>query len=137
MRYPFSPAREHDSPQLHIDESWRGYGRLAALAYASLARRRAGETDDVRFVLRLKDNWKPKVDSSARGQVTQAFCPGTDLQALRADDPLLLDGRASDAASQVGGEKPPRPLRLIGSQTPQGDWFFRTNLPPHRPAAGR
>ena len=39
----FSPAREHDSRHLQIDESWRGYGLLADLAYASLARLQACE----------------------------------------------------------------------------------------------
>jgi hypothetical protein len=62
VRYHCSPAREHDSPHLQIDESWRGYGLLADLAYASLARLRACDTYDVRFVIRLKDNWKPKVE---------------------------------------------------------------------------
>jgi len=38
VRYHFSPAREHDSRHLQIDASWRGYGLLADLAYASLAR---------------------------------------------------------------------------------------------------
>ena len=82
VRYHFSPAREHDSRHLQIDESWRGYGLLADLAYASLARLRACEAHGVRFVIRLKENWKPKVDYIARGQVTQEFFPGTDLDAL-------------------------------------------------------
>ena len=115
---------------LEIDESWRGYGLLADLAYASLARLRACETDNVRFVIRLKDNWKPKVDDIARGQVTQAFFPGTDLQALLADDLLRLDGRAIDADIHVGGEKHPLPLRLVGIQTPTGYCFLLTKLPP-------
>jgi len=120
VRSHFSPARAHDRPHLEIDESWRGYGLLADLAYASLARLRACETYNVRFVIRLKDNWKPKVDYIARGQVTQAFFPGTDLQALLADDILRLDGRAIDADIHVGGEKHPLPLRLVGIQTPKG-----------------
>jgi hypothetical protein len=62
VRYHFSPAREHDSRHLTIEASWQGDGLLADLAYASLARRRACETHDVRFVMRLKENWKPKVD---------------------------------------------------------------------------
>jgi hypothetical protein len=82
VRYHFSPAREHDSRHLQIDESWRGYGLLADLAYASLERLRACDAHGVRFVIRLKENWKPKVDYLARGQVTQAFFPGTDLDAL-------------------------------------------------------
>jgi len=35
------------------------YGLLADLAYASLARLQACDTYDVRFVIRLKHNWKP------------------------------------------------------------------------------
>jgi Transposase DDE domain len=68
--YHFSPAREHDSRHLQIDESWKGCGMLADLAYASLARLGAVNAHGVRFVIRLKDNWKPKVDYLARGQVT-------------------------------------------------------------------
>jgi Transposase DDE domain len=56
VRYHFSPAREHDSRHLTIDESWRGCGLLADLAYASLDRLRACEAHGVRFVIRLKDN---------------------------------------------------------------------------------
>jgi putative transposase len=130
VRYHVSPARDHDSPHLHIDESWRGYGLLADLAYASLARLRACETYDVRFVIRLKDNWKPKVESIARGQVTREFCPSTDLDALLAAETLVLDGRAIDADVSVGGATNPLPIRLVGVQTPKGYCFFLTNLPP-------
>ncbi len=130
VQYHFSPAREHDSRHLQIDESWRGYGLLADLAYASLARLRACDTYDVRFVIRLKDNWKPKVDYIARGQVTQEFFPRTDLDAVLEDETLVLDGRAIDADVHVGGGKNPLPLRLVGVQTPKGYCFFLTNLPP-------
>jgi hypothetical protein len=129
-RYHCSPAREPDSPPLQIDASWRGYGRLADLADARLTRLRAGETDDVGFVIRLKDTWQPKLEASARGQVTQAFCPGTDLDSLRAADSLRLDDRAITADGRVGGGTNPLPLRRVGVQTPQGDGCFRTNLPP-------
>jgi putative transposase len=130
VRYHLSPARDHDSPHLQIDDSWRGYGLLADLAYASLTRLRACETYEVRFVIRLKDNWKPKVDYIARGQVTREFFPGTDLDALLQEDTLVLDGRAIDADVRVGGGKSPLPLRLVGVQTPKGYCFFLTNLPP-------
>jgi putative transposase len=130
VRYHFSPAREHDSRHLQIDESWRGYGLLADLAYASLARLRACDAYDVRFVIRLKQNWKPKVDYIARGQVTQEFFPGTDLDALLAAETLVLDGRAIDADVHMGGTKQPLHLRLVGVQTPKGYCFFLTNLPP-------
>ena len=130
VRYHFSPAREHDSRHLPIDESWQGGGLLADLAYASLARLRACNAHGVRFVIRLKDNWKPKVDPMARGQVTQAFFPGTDLDALLEDPILVLDGRAIDADVRVGSSTHPLHLRLVGVHTPKGYCFFLTNLPP-------
>jgi putative transposase len=130
VRYHFSPAREHDSRHLTIDESWRGYGLLADLGYASIERLRACDAHGVSVVIRLKDNWKPKVDDIARGQVTQTFFPGTTLDALLAEDILMCDGRAIDADVHVGGDKHPLPLRLIGVHTPKGYCFFLTNLPP-------
>jgi hypothetical protein len=130
VRYHFSPAREHDSRHLTIDESWRGYGLLADLGYASIERLRACEAHGVSFVIRLKDNWKPKVDYIARGQVTPEFLPGTDLDVLLKEEILVRDGRAIDADVHVGGDKHPLPLRLIGVHTPKGYCFFLTNLPP-------
>jgi putative transposase len=130
VRYHFSPAREHDSRHLSIDESWRGCGLLADLAYASLDRLRACEAYGVRFVIRLKDNWKPKVDHIARGQVAQEFFRGTDLDALLEDKVLILDGRAIDADVHVGTGQAALALRLVGVQTPKGHCFFLTNLPP-------
>src|SRR6266850_3277119 len=130
VRYHFSPAREHDSRHLTIDESWRDCGLLADLAYASLDRLRACEAHGVRFVIRLKDNWKPKVDHIARGQVAQEFLRGTDLDVLLEDKVLLLDGRAIDADVHVGKGKDAVQLRLVGVQTPKGYCFFLTNLPP-------
>jgi hypothetical protein len=130
VQYHLSPARDHDSPHVQIDDSWRGYGLLADLAYASLARLRACETYDVRFVIRLKDHWKPKVDYIARGQVTRDFFPGTDLDALLEEETLVLDGHAIDADVHVGEGTHPLPLRLVGVQTPKGYCCFLTNLPP-------
>ena len=126
----FSPARAHDSRHLTIDETWRGCGLLADLAYASLDRLRACEAHGVRCVIRLKDHWKPTVDYMARGQVPPTFFPGTDLEALLEDDTLVLDGRALDADVHVGRGPHALPLRLVGVQTPKGDCFFLTNLPP-------
>jgi hypothetical protein len=130
VRYHFSPAREHDSRHLHIDESWQGSGLLADLAYASLARLRACNEPHVRFVIRLKDHWQPKVDRIARGQVAQECFPGTDLDALIEERRLILDGRALDADVRVGDPKHPLHFRLVGVRTPKGYCFFLTNLPP-------
>ena len=130
VRYHCSPAREHDSRHLTIDASWRGYGLLADLAYASLERLRACESHGVRFVIRRKEHWKPKVDYVARGQITQAFFPGTDFDALLEDETLILDGRAIDADVHVGTGKTRVHVRLVGIHTPKGYGFFLTNLPP-------
>jgi hypothetical protein len=130
VRYHCSPAREHDRPQLPIDASWRGCGLRADLAYASRARLRACEHDEVRCVMRLKDNWQPKVDYLARGQVTRAFFPGTDRDGRLEENTLILDGQAIDADVPVGGASNPLHLRLVGVQTPKGDGFFRMYLPP-------
>jgi hypothetical protein len=130
VRYHFSPAREHDSRHLQIDASWQGCGLLADLAYASLARLRACHSHGVRFVIRLTDNWQPTIDSVARGPVTPACVPGTDLEVLLKEALLGLEGRAIDADVRVGGANHPVHLRLVGVQTPQGYCCFLTNLPP-------
>jgi len=91
---------------------------------------RACNEHGVRVVIRLKENWKPKVDYIARGQVTPKFFPGTNLAVLLEQDILVLDGRAIDADVHVGGTKPSLPLRLVGVNTPKGYCFFLTNLPP-------
>lgn len=128
--FHFSAAREHDSKHLDIDESWRGYGLLADLGYASLERLAACIRYDVKFVLKLKQNWKPKVDHVARGEVTKMFFPGTDLDALIESETLVLDGKCVDAAVRVGTGKMELSLRLVGVVTPKGYCFFLTNLPP-------
>jgi hypothetical protein len=130
VRYHFSPARAHDSRHLTIDEAWRGCGLLADLAYASLARLRACNAHGVVFVIRLKDNGKPKVDDVARGQVTQEFFPETDFDALLEAETLLLDGRAIDADVHVGTGKKRVQVRLVGGNTAKGYGLFLTNLPP-------
>jgi len=84
-----SPAREHDSRHLTVDAFWRGYGLLADLASATLDRLRACDTHGVRFLIRLQANGKPKGDHIARGQVTQEFFAGTDVDARLADDTLI------------------------------------------------
>lgn len=130
VRSHFSPAREPASRHLPIDASWRGYGLLADVAYASLERLRACDTHGVRDVIRLNEHGKPKVDQIARGQVTQAFVPGTDVDALLADETLILAGRTVAADVQVGPGTTRGPVRLVGVHTPKGSCFFLTNLPP-------
>lgn len=130
LRYHFSPAKEHDSKHLTIDESWRGYGLLADLGYASLARLSACQKHGVAFVIRLKNNWNAKVDHIARGTVTKTFFAGSDLDALIEDDVLVLDDKAIDCDVTIGPAGRQLSLRLVGIPTPKGHCFFLTNLPP-------
>jgi Transposase DDE domain len=124
-----SPAVEHDSQHLRIDESWRGYGLLVDLGYASLDRLRACERHDVRYIIRLKENWKPRVQSMARGKLMGTFAKGTDLAELIDDEILVLDGRAIDCDVEIGRGRTPVATRLVGISTDRGYRFYLTNLP--------
>jgi len=126
VAYHWSPAREHDSPHLVLDESWRGKGLLVDLGYASLQRLRDCQRFGVTIVMRLKENWKPKVQRIVHGDVSRTFLPGTALDVVLADDVLTL-GNAIDADVTVGPER--IPMRLCGVHVPErGYCFYLTNL---------
>jgi len=128
--YHISPARDHDSIHLQIDETWRGLGLLIDLGYASAKRLRECETHGVVFVVRLKENWKPRVERIHRGQVTATFLAGSDLDALLDDGTLLLGGRVIDATVSVGPAGQAVRCRLVGVPGPDGDYhFYLSNLP--------
>lgn len=125
--YHTSPAREHDSPHLTLDESWRGMGLLVDLGYASLERLRECRRFGVSIVMRLKANWKPKVERIVRGHLSRTFVPGTDLDMLLDDEALIL-GHCIDADVTVGPDA--IPMRLIGVFVlDHGYFFYLTNLP--------
>ena len=127
VAYHVSPAKEHDSPHLTIDESWRGKGLLVDLGYASLERLRNCQNFGVGAVIRLKSNWKPKVQRIVRGDLSRTFVPGTDLELILADDALIL-GNCIDADVTVGPDE--LPIRLVGVLVPKrGYYFYLTNLP--------
>lgn len=134
--YHFSPARDHDSPHLILDESWRGMGLLIDLGYASIARLQECEQYGISVVIRLKDGWKPKVERVARADMKKTFVPGTDLD-LFLDDVYLDLGNVIDVDVTVGAVD--LPLRLVGVHAPaKGYRFYLTNLPrrlgPHQVA---
>lgn len=126
--YHLSPAREHDSRHLDIDAAWKGLGLLADLGYASLARLQACEHHGVRFVIRLKENWKPKVDSVASGDVRRTFLAGADFDALIDQEILVLDGQDIDADVRLGAHGSVA-CRLVGVEGPKGYCWYLTNLP--------
>lgn len=124
--YRLSAAREHDALNFRLDESWRGLGLLCDLGYVSLNLLRDCERYHVRYVIRLKENWKPKVLTVVRGTLTQTFVPGTNLDVLIDNEALLLDGKVIDMDVALG---PTRiPARLVGIKTAKGYCFFLTNL---------
>ena len=126
--YHFSPAREHDSPHLVLDESWRGLGLLIDLGYASLARLQDCQRFGISVIIRLKDGWKPKVQRVARADLKKTFVPGTDLD-LFLDDVLEL-GNVIDVDVTVGAGD--LPIRLVGVHVPQkGYRFYLTNVARH------
>jgi hypothetical protein len=125
--YHFSPAKEHDSPHLELDESWRGMGLLVDLGYASMQRLRDCQRFGVSIIMRLKKGWKPKVQRIVRGHLSKTFLPGTDLDIVL-DDPALILGNCIDVDVTVGADA--LPLRLVGVLKPKrGYFFFLTNLP--------
>lgn len=130
--YHITPARDHDNKHLTIDASWAGLGVLVDLGYASFQLIRECEQHDVRFVIRLKDSWKPKVQHIARGSLTKTFLAGTDLNALIADGTLRLDGRVFDLDVSFGSGNHTVGCRLVGVPVPDMDGgycFYLTNLP--------
>jgi putative transposase len=130
VSYQFSPARDHDSPFLVVDESRRGTGLLIDLGYASLDRLGQCDTYDVRYVMRLKENWKPRVDRLVRGAISDALLvEGADFDVLLEEDFIRLDGRTIDADVTLGCGAQKVQSRLVGIPTPKGYCFFVTNLP--------
>lgn len=126
--YKISPAREHDSPHLIVDERRRGTGLLVDLGYASIERLEECERYDVKFVMRLKENWKPTVDRLVRGAAFPDAVEGGDFDALLDQDIIVLVGHAIDADVTVGRGVLKVACRLVGIPTPKGYCFFLTNL---------
>lgn len=107
---------------------WRGLGLLADLAYASFARLRACDRFGTKYVIRLKEGWKPTVDRLVRGAITEAVAPGEDFDVLLEKEILLQEGQTIDAEVTLGqGDEAVR-SRLVGIPTPKGYCFFLTNL---------
>jgi hypothetical protein len=127
--YEITPAREHDSPHLLVDERRRGTGLLIDLGYASIERLAECETYDVRYVMRLKENWKPTVTRLVRGTPFHDAFEGADFDALLEQDVVVLDGHAIDADVTIGRGARKVRCRLVGIPTPKGYCFFLTNLP--------
>lgn len=129
--YNITPARDHDAPHLVVDESWRGLGLLADLGYASLKLLADCQQHGVHFVIRLKDNWKPRVLAVGRGDIQGVFLPGTDLDVILAGGAVALEGKAVDVDVELGRGGRTVRCRLVGVPVADGAYrFFLTSLPP-------
>jgi hypothetical protein len=96
------------------------------------------EQFDVRYVIRLKENWKAKVTHIARGREASTFVPGTDFDELVASGVIRLDGRVVDLDVELGTGNDRITSRLVGVFTEKGYCFYLTNLAPkwlHEPSA--
>lgn len=127
--YHLSPAKEHDSPHLTIDERYSGMGLLFDLGYVSLERIRAFRKYNVNFVQRLHEGWKPKVDRITRGEINEKFVSGTDLDELLMDEVIVLDGRCVDADVSFGEGEEKVTCRLVMIPGPKEYLIYLTNLP--------
>jgi hypothetical protein len=127
--YHLSPAREHDSPHLEIDERYWGCGLLFDLGYVSIVRIQECETHNVKFAHRLKDSWKPTVNSISRGEIRGEFFEGADFDELLMDEVIVLDGRCVDAKVTLGKGKETVTCRLVMIPGPTGYLIYLTNLP--------
>ncbi|XYH99431.1 transposase [Sorangium sp. So ce1128] len=130
MRFARSQtSTEHDSPHLEVGEHRRGTGLLMDLGYACIARLEECEAHDVKYVIRLKENWKPKVNRLVRRSDIPELAEGADFDTLFDEEVIVLDGQAIDADVTVGRNALSVRSRLVGVPTPKGYCFFLTNVP--------
>ena len=125
--YHLSAAREHDAPHLRLDETWRGLGLLVELGYACFSLLRECERYGVKYVIRLKENWRAKVEEVISGTVRGWFPKGSDFDDLLAEQTLVLDGNDIDAQVRLGRDVDIA-CRLVAVQGPKGYCFYLTNL---------
>lgn len=124
----FGPAREHDAVNFVVDERYRNMGLLLDLGYASLELIRSCENYNTKYIIRLKDNWKPRVEQVTRGEVQGELLSGTDLDLLIEDEVLVLEGRCVDADVTFGRGKKAVSARLVMIPGPEGYLAYLTNL---------
>jgi hypothetical protein len=99
------------------------------LGYACIARLAECERHDVKYVIRLKENWKPTVNRLVRGSEFPELAEEADFDTLFDEEVIVLDGQAIDADVTVGRNALRLRSRLVGIPTPKGYCFFLTNVP--------
>ena len=125
-----TPAREHDSPHLIVDESRRGTGLIVDLGYVSHELIRRCHEHDVHLVVRLKDGWNVHLDDEVKASQLREWTASEELfecfdgapLSARVDQPFGVDVR-------MGPPKDPVRARLVNVETPQGCRAYLTTVP--------
>jgi len=127
--YSITPARRHDGPELVIDETWRGMGLVADLAYVSFSLLRNCLVHDTHYVLRLKNKWLIYLDDDAT-DVRKAEWLGIDPVAVLGEEEIPLTRKGPlDVDITLGPDSAPIHARLVGVQMEKEYVYFLTNLP--------
>ncbi len=126
--YHLSPAVDHDSPHLVVDERYRNMGLLIDLGYVSFERIRQFKRHNISFVQRLHESWKPKVNRIFRGEVRGEFFEGADFDELLMDEVIALDGSCIDAEVTLDKGEDAVTCRLVMIPGPNGYLIYLTNL---------
>lgn len=127
--YTISPAREHDSRHLIIDERRRGQGLLVDLGYASHAMLDACEKHDVRYVIRVKQGWEFWFDELTSHEERERWLDNGRLDDRFGAADVTAANDIIDIDVTVGGLESGRRARLVAFTTPKGRVMFLTNLP--------
>ena len=131
VAYHITSGREHDGPELVIDEARRGTGLLVDLGYASHAMLRACGAHDVHVVVKLKEGWNVFLNERVTAEQRLSWVVGSDFEGqLRGGGDIHLPrSGAFDIDVVVGPEEAAIPLRLVGVPSERGYCTFLTNLP--------
>jgi len=127
--YRISPAVEHDSPHLQIDETWRGYGLLIDLGYASTDRIRRCKRHGVGLVMRLKSGWKPRLLKMVRDSGEVLYFEGEPVCETLLDLPSGPGSRPYDFDIAIGSGSSRVEARLVGVPSSTGYHWCITLLP--------
>jgi hypothetical protein len=126
--FRLEPAVEHDAKDFRVDESYRGMDLLVDLGYVSLRMIRDCREHEVVFAIRLKENWKPRVERVVTADLLGELLGELDLDTMIERGDLPLDGAPVDADVRLGrGAKAAR-ARLVGVAAQDGYHFYLTNL---------